>query len=315
MPLDRRLNLPTVVAACGLLAVALAVHELSRQGFSVALDDVLYQALIFASGAVLLARGAQHRRLRGWAVLGAAVMVWGVGDIVFEAERSLPVPSIADVLELAFYPLAFAGIVTLVRRNISGFDSGRWIDGLAVALVIAIPAVSLTVQPVAEHAHHGLLANATDIAYPVLDLILFGCATGVLALTGWKPGRSWLVLAAAMIIWSTVDAVYAVQSVEGSYVTGRYDFLWPVGAIVLAGASLLEPQAVVCRPIHGFKAIALPVFGQVVALATQLYGLRYDIPLTERALTMPLLGLIILQLVLARPRHPRSQTESPPPEG
>jgi hypothetical protein len=56
--------------------------------------------------------------------------------------------------------------------------------------------------------------------------------------------------------------------------------------------------------VYGWKAIALPVAAQVFALALQVYGLFFEVPIAERVLTIVVLLIAIVQIVVSRPRPP-----------
>jgi hypothetical protein len=53
-------------------------------------------------------------------VLGSAVLAWALGDVVLTWETwtgaAAPVPSLADVFYVSFYPLAYAAIVLMLRK-------------------------------------------------------------------------------------------------------------------------------------------------------------------------------------------------------
>jgi hypothetical protein len=69
-----------------------------------------------------------------WTLLGLAPAVWTVGEIYLVAvlanQPSIPVPSPADAGYLLFYPLAYAGLIILVRRRLDSFSAARWLDGI-----------------------------------------------------------------------------------------------------------------------------------------------------------------------------------------
>ena len=52
----------------------------------------------------------------------------------------------------------------------------------------------------------------------------------------------------------------------------------------------------------GWRAIALPVLAQLLALGIQVYGLFHHVPLGERVITIVVLAIAIVQIIATRPR-------------
>jgi hypothetical protein len=78
-------------------------------------------------------------------VLGCAVLAWALGDIVLTWETwggtAAPVPSFADIFYISFYPLAYAAIVLMLRKELKRLLPATWLDGaiagLGAAAVVA----------------------------------------------------------------------------------------------------------------------------------------------------------------------------------
>ena len=88
-------------------------------------------------------------------------------------------------------------------------------------------------------------------------MLLLGATIGVIALAGWRPGRSWYLLSVGLSIWVIADAVYSVQRADGTYTPGVYDYLWPAGLLLMAFAAW-QPRGVHSpRELYGWKAVIL----------------------------------------------------------
>jgi hypothetical protein len=226
------------------------------------------------AGVLMVLRGVQDPMSRGWLLLGLGTFSWVVGDVLQDFSVGVGKGvSLADLFWLAWYPLAAGGVFMLVRARFKEFDFARWIDGIALALVVATPAVALALQPAVDESHVGLVAHIADVAYPAGDILLLGSTVGVIALVGWRPGRSWYLLTLGLSIWVVADALYSVQLADDTYKAGIYDYLWPAGLLLMAFAAW---QPTVVRPpeaLYGWKAVILPVACRVSALATQAWGL------------------------------------------
>jgi hypothetical protein len=238
-------------------------------------------------------------------LLSLGTFSWVVGDILDDLSIGFGNGvKVSDAFWLAWYPLAAGGLVMLVRSRFKAFDFGRWIDGIALALVVATPAVALSLQPAVDESRDvSLLAHVVDIAYPAGDILLLGATIGVIALTGWRPGRAWYLLTVGLSIWVVADALYSVQKVKETYTAGVYDYLWPLG-LILMGYAAWQPRVVhESQEFYGWKAVALPVACQVFALATQVWGLVGELGESERIMTIAVLTVVIVQLYVSRPRR------------
>ena len=266
----------------------------------------VHVALVFASGAVCLVRGAtQGRRGRAWVCFGLALTWFGTGEAIasFVYTSSIPLPSPADIFWILWYPFAIAGLVLLVLDRIPRFELHRWIDGLAIVVLVAIPGVSLVLEPAARQAVQRGLPQLLNFAYPLADLLLIGAVVGLLPLTAWRPGRTWILLGLGLLVTALGDAVYSVQTAARTYTGGKYDFLWSAGAVMIAFAAWQPSERPVeVPPVVGWRAIILPVAAQIVAIAIQIYAFFHPLPESERLLTAAVLVLAVVQIVVTRPR-------------
>jgi hypothetical protein len=278
----------------------------SDSALNVFVSTWVHTGLVLAAGALCLWRGAtQRRRGRPWVAFGLALTSFGVGEAIssFVYADSAPVPSTADIFWLLWYPFAIAGLVLLMRDRVPAFEFHRWIDGLAIVLLVAIPGVSLVLDPAAHESVQRGLEAVLNFAYPLADLLLIGAVVGVLPLTAWRPGWVWILLGQGLLLMAVADAVYSVQAAARAYTGGVYDFLWSGGALLIAYAAWQPSERPVEAPrLVGWKVIALPVAAQVVAVAIQIYAYFHHIPESERLLTAAVLILAIIQIIVTRPR-------------
>jgi len=285
--------------------------------------------LILAVGLIAF-RAISHAHERAaWSMFAVGLACYTAGEIIwrvaYAGDEHPPWPSAADVAWELWYPFAIAGVVLLARARIPRREASMWMDGLSAALLVAIPSVALVLEPVVHHAHLGTFGNLVEASYPLWDILVLGAAVAALGMTGWRPSRSWVLLVLGLWTFTIVDCVYAVQSIEGSYREAVYDWIWPLGALLIAGASIARPGEATEEHVVGWRPIALGVACQAVAIGTQVYGIDHYLPHVERYLTIAVLALIVVQLVLTRPRVVRSPervapdrpspASSPPPLG
>ena len=159
----------------------------------------------------------------------------------------------------------------LVHARFKEFDFARWIDGIALALVVATPGVALALQPAVDESHVSLLAHIVDVAYPAGDILLLGATIGVVSLCGLAARPRSDLLTLGLSVWVVADAVYSVELAEGTYKAGVYDYLWPAGLLLMAFAAWQPATVTAPGELYGWKAVILPVACQVFALGTQVW--------------------------------------------
>ena len=294
-----------------ILVAAYAVHDglgLGGSGADGFFHHWLNDLLLWAAAALCLAGALRDVRGRtAWLLISVALASWATGDTIwsirFGGDPDTPVTSISDAFWLAWYPLVLAGLALLVRDRVPRFELHRWIDGVAVMLIVTIPWVALFLAPVEEYTSASTWADAVDLAYPLGNAVVFGATLGVYALMAWRPGRMWLLLGCGLALMGVADAIYSVQVLAHSYEAGVYDAAWVGGALLVAYASWEpHPGPLEPREVAGWPAIALPLAAQGLAAAVQIYGFFYELPRSERILTLIVLVISMVQIVVSRPR-------------
>jgi hypothetical protein len=295
----------------GLLCLVEALHEVLGIAGPDAVFGLGLQAFLQVAATILcFARAAFEPRGRNaWLWVGSGLACWALGTVIWDLQWSNdphpPYPSIADALWLAWYPLTVVGLVLLVRERVRNFELHRWMDGMAVVLVVMTPAVALIVQPVAAHSSDNGLATVVDFSYPILDVLLVGGILGVCGLLAWRPGRIWALLGLGCVLIALADGVFSVQQARGDLVDGNYDFVWSIGALLIAAAAwAARPDDRAPREVYGWRAIVLPVAAQLCAAGIQVYALFHEIGRSERLVTLIVLIVATVQIVISRPRAP-----------
>jgi hypothetical protein len=309
-----RPGIAVVWPVLALLVVLYAAHGdlgLGGSGSHAFFDEWLNDALLWAAASLCFAGALRATRGRtAWLLIATGLASWAIGDTIwsirFGYNSDTPLTSVSDVFWLAWYPLALAGLALLVRDRVPRFELHRWIDGLAVMLIVTIPWVALFLAPVNDHSSASAWADAVDFAYPLGDAVVFGATLGVYALMAWRPGRMWLVLGLGLAMMGIADAIYSVRILEHSSEAGFYDAAWVAGALLVAYASWQpHPGRLEPRELSAWGAIALPLAAQGFAAAIQVYGFFYEIPRSERIFTLLVLLISMVQIVVTRPRPRR----------
>jgi hypothetical protein len=285
------------------------------------IDDWLHSGLILASSA-LCAWGARRRTVgpsrAAWWCYAVALLLFGLGEIawsmLYAGGGDVPTPNATDVLYLATYPLFMAGLVFMIRARVLDVPWHRWLDGFVLVLVVATPGILLVIEPVLVSAPIDPLGRAVTVAYPLGDVLLLGALVGTLPLMSWRLVGSWPWVGAGLVCLTVADCAYSLTAADVVSHDGPYDFLWSAGALAFAvGSTRLPTRARASREITGWRAIALPLGAQLVAVATQIYGWFRPLPGAERLLTIAVLAIAIAQIIVSRPRPPATAAASPPP--
>jgi diguanylate cyclase (GGDEF)-like protein len=239
------------LSVLGLAAYALHVSAgLGGDGLDSFFGDYLYNALILVAAASCVLRAARVREQRvAWSALGLALVSWSAAEIYNSFHLANlddpPYPSLSDALYIAFYPIVYFALVMLVRSRLRELRASLWLDGLVAALAVCAIGEITVFAPMAEASLEGGVAPkevATDLAYPVGDMLMLSLVVGVFALTAWRPGRAWTMIGLGLTAMAVADSVYAYQSSQGTYSQGGLlDAMWPA-ATLLVGFAAWEPS-------------------------------------------------------------------------
>ena len=183
--------------------VASELHALGLRWLPVGPVKWLHVIVMGAGAALCLLRAALRREERGaWLLLGLGVIAWVFGELYFTAvlwaDSSPPVPSPADAGYLSLPPFVFAGLVVLARARIRGLPKTLWVDGLTAGLAAGAVSAAVVFDPVLKALGGNRLAVATNLSYPIADLLLLGLICGLLAVGGRRFDRRFGILAAGI---------------------------------------------------------------------------------------------------------------------
>ncbi len=296
-----------LVGLCLLVAfTAHAVVGLGGSGTDTLFNTWIYDVLMVMGATACLLRAVVLRRERvAWALLGTGLLLYTGGEIYYSAvlagEASVPIPSLADAGYLAFYPLAYAAMIVLLRERIGSFPVARWLDGVIVGSAVAALAAALVLGPIVDASTEGsTLAVATSLAYPIFDLALLTFVFTAAAFTGWRPGRSWTVLAAGLILLAVSDGTYLLQAAKETYVEGTIlDAGWPLGILLLATAAWLEPGEPASSRSRTARLVAVPAGAALIAIGIQAAERFTAIPAAATAISLLTLIVVVVRLALS----------------
>jgi two-component system cell cycle response regulator len=264
-----------VIVVLGLLLAACAIHAVL--GFEAGplawlLEKWGYNVVLVGSGLACVARGLKVRAERtAWLTMGAGVVGWALGNVYYTAVLwnldPIPIPSVSDVLWITYYPIVYVAVAMLLRARIARFHASLWVDGALAALAVAALSAAVVFQSVLEGTGGEPIEVATNLAYPLGDLVLLGMVTGGVALTGWKPGRTWGALAFSFIIFGVSDGIYLWGNATGTWQAGSvFEAGWPAATLLLAWAAWMPPRHVRPRPLDGRRTLVIPTLFALLGL-------------------------------------------------
>jgi diguanylate cyclase (GGDEF)-like protein len=272
-----------VRAVLGSLAFVMAAFALNLAiGILPAGSSELFQK--FASNGVLIGsalvccwRSLAIREERlAWALFGAGLLAWGLGDLYFTLALwdldAIPLPSPADAGYLALYPLVYTGFALLARARVAAIGRSLWVDAAIAALAVAALAATLLFDAIVTSTGGSAASVATNLCYPLADLLVAALAAGVLAMSGWKLNTAWGWIAGGLAIFAVTDSVYLYENAVGSYAAGHLvDAGWPLAALMIGVAAWLPAEQVQTKPAERFRTIVLPITLALVSLGMLAY--------------------------------------------
>jgi len=200
-----------------------------------------------AGSAMCLVRG--FTRPFGRAVpltLGLGLLMWSLGDfaLTFESRGGATpgTPSLADLFYLGFYPLTYVAVVIFMRGEIRKLATPSWLDGAVAGVGAAAACAAFAFHSVLDVAGGSDAAAATNLAYPIADLLLLSLIVGGSTLMAGRRKAPWILLAAGI----GVNVVGDTANLFGSSL-GRPGFIldafaWPASILLISMSVWLRPR-------------------------------------------------------------------------
>lgn len=292
----------TVLRAGAVAAlIAFAAHTVLPTGEAVAwfFDYPVYYGIVLTAALLVWLRALLlplHRA--GWLAMAVAVTSYAAAELVWLAAYadldSPPYPSWADLLYLGFFPASYVGVVLLFRARVRGVGPGLWIDGTTAALTAGALGAAVLVDAVLDTTDGSSATVATNLAYPLGDVFLFALVVGAVALTGWRPGRAWLLIGAALATFALGDSVYLFQTAQGTYVEGRpLDVTWPAALLLIALAGWSDRTRHRSVEATGRALLAVPATCAAIAVGILVLDHFHRVNLLAVSLsTVALMGVV-----------------------
>ena len=182
------------------------------------IEEWVYDFVTMSAAVLALGRAVVRRDDRlAWALIGSGLLLWAASDLYWTvylgklAEAAVPLGRRRRLPErLRIHPRRRRLPRRLARppHVCAGLDRRRNRRPLRIAAI----GTALLLDLVVDNSTGTGLEVAVAVAYPVLDLATLAVAAAALALTGWRPGRALVLVAAGVAVAGVGDAVYTYQS-------------------------------------------------------------------------------------------------------
>jgi two-component system, cell cycle response regulator len=311
-----------LVALTSLLSVYTAQLVLTFLPGAVAEPFMKYVSnlLILGAAALCAARGLRGPNERGaWLLMGLGVLGWGLGLVYFTLFQwdleTIPAPSPADVGYLMVYPPVYAALALLYRSRMPGRSGALWIDGAIGALAVGAIGAAIVFDAVLKATGGSALGIATNLSYPIADVVMLGLVVGVLAMTGWRRAGAWRWIAGGLVVFGISDSLYFYGIAVGTYQAGViYDAGWPAAVLLLAYGAWTPESSVRAGPMSERRPILLPIVFAAASLGLLIYDHFGRTNTLALALASSCLVAVLARLVVTHGDNRRmlaaSQTEA-----
>jgi diguanylate cyclase len=263
-------------------------------GWGVAAYEVVLAGLLLARGFA----GLPGRAVP--IVLGAAVAAWAIGDVALTWESwggaTPPNPSVADAFYVCFYPLAYAAIVLMLRKELKRLLPATWLDGAIAGLGAAAVCAAFAFAAVFRSLGGDAFGVAVNLVYPIGDVLLLALVVGGTAIL---PGRRlpWLLFATACAVNGIGDTFNLFGSTEQVGVVFN-GIAWPIAITLMSISVWVPPGRRDLLDGSKLPGFLLPAAGAVAGLVILFLGaVRHDV--TQIAVGLATATMVVVGVRLA----------------
>ena len=268
----------------------------------------VHDGVLLTAACLCALRAVRQRPERlAWSLIAAALFSWALGEVYYTVvlwdKNPIPVPSPADVGYLGVYPLGFSGLVLLMRARVSDVSPTVWVDGIIAGLVVAALSAAVVFQEVLHTIGGRPISVATNLAYPLGDLLLLAFVVSVFSVRRWRPDRTWALIGAGIVCFWIADSLYLVETAENTYtVGGVFDVGWWLGIVLIAGAAWMSPpRSSSEEPRESTRSIVVPIAFALVGLTLLVVATLLPVnPVAVGLATASLVAVIVRLIVTFR---------------
>ncbi len=277
-----------------------------------------------AASLMCIARGLNKRPGRAAPLtLGFALLSWTIGDVLLTVEslggKTPAVPSWADLFYLTFYPLAYIATVQMLRKAMGRLSRPNWLDGAVAGLGAAAVCAAFAFHDIVHAAGGSALSAATDLAYPVGDLLLLSLVIGGTVLLSGRGTTPWTLLAIGISLNVIGDTFNLFQNgVLASRVGADFNAIaWSASIVLMSMSVWLKPRTLDPMREQRTAGFMLPSVAAVAGLAILVTGSVHTLTRVALGLATATLVVVGIRLTLSardlrlvtEERHRQAQTD------
>ncbi len=233
----------TTYALLGLILAAYAVSLIVRPtGHTTTLVDGWGVATFeLTASCLVLVRAAVSPKDRSFCLaLGAGMCLWSLGDFTMTVETlngaTVSTPSLANYLWAGFFPVAYVGVMMLMRQEVRRFSAANYLDGVVATLTCAAAFAAFAFGTIEKAAGGDAVTVAWNLIYPVGDILLLLLTLAAASLLPAGRRARWYLMAAASLANAIGDVCALFGSGIGSTHFGFFwnSIAWPCGLFLFS---------------------------------------------------------------------------------
>jgi diguanylate cyclase (GGDEF)-like protein len=190
-----------------------------------------------------------------------------------------------------------------MRARVSDVAPTVWVDGIIAGLVVAAVSAAVVFQQVLDTIGGRPISVATNLAYPLGDLLLLAFVVSVFSVRRWRPDRTWALIGAGIVSFWIADSLYLIETAQNTYsVGGVFDIGWWLGTVLIARAAWTSPARFSSEDLReSTPSIVMPIVFAMAGLTLLVVAtLRPVNPLAVGLATASLVGVIVRLIVTFR---------------
>ena len=236
--------------------------------------------------------------------LGGSMLLWSLGDVA-RTVQSLggtepPVPSVPDLFYLLSFPVAYLGLGLMIRRALRSAVPATWLDGVIAGVGAATLCSAFAFHDLRSIVGGGAAEVATNLAYPIGDVLLLAMAVGGTVLLSGRRQAAWYLVATGCAVNAFGDTLNLLSPAGAAHLTAVADGIaWPTAIwLVSLAVALPAPKADLLEN-ETTPGFALPGAGAIAAVGVLIVGTTRSIDRVSVALAAVTIGLAAIRLGLS----------------
>jgi diguanylate cyclase len=259
-----------------LVAIDITSTFFRKPGHSYLWDSGFYQGIellpAFLAGMKAVYSQGTYRKV--WIAFCLALTCAAASETIRTIQDVMglnPTVSIADFVNLSFYPFMCIAVTLLMRAQVKQVPRSVWLDGAIGATACAAFALVFQYTSIVAGASGGTpLEDGVALAYPVADVLVISLLAALLPMSGWRPDRVWWLIAGGLALNASGD--FATVHVANFQPGTPWDIPWDLTWLCLALAPWAKPKVVDRIAFHNWSIVAMPVFFSAISLGVLFTG-------------------------------------------